>query len=241
MWTDITNSKILATQTGLWLTWVLKVYICCLRQLSVAKTHLQQFRYLSILKLWKLTKDLCIKLGSPASEHPAQIFFRIVVHEILILAEPLIFEFKFCPFWLARISERIWWVNIPFDPTCASVEEFLIPEIYGSFWRHRRYLLGLQMWVITPIESLMDFITARWSVPVIIICLASGERSISLSLIHCAHYIWQLISGRMRHNTCRHTHHKRNNGFQKLRKKNQRKEKFTALKDGYTQTGHSWH
>ena len=72
MWTDITNSKILATQIGLWLTWVLKVYICSLRQLSVAKTHLQQFHYLSILKLWKLTKDLCIKLGSPASEHPAQ-------------------------------------------------------------------------------------------------------------------------------------------------------------------------
>ena len=141
MWTDITNSKILATQTGLRSTWVLKVYICSLRQLSVAKTHLQQFHYLSILKLWKLTKDLCIKLGSPASEHPAQIIFRIVVHEILILAELLIFEFKFCPVWLARISERIWWANIPLAPTCVSVEEFLIPEIYGSSWRHRRYLL----------------------------------------------------------------------------------------------------
>ena len=156
------------------------LHICNVRQLSVAKTHLQQFHYLSILKLWKLTKDPCIKLGSPASEHLAQIFFRIV-HEILILAEPLIFEFKFCPVWLTRISERIWWANITIAPTCVSVEEFLIPEIYSSSWRYRRYLLGLQMWVITPIESLMDFITARWSVPVIIICLASGERSISLS------------------------------------------------------------
>ena len=84
MWTDSMNSKILATQTGLWLTWVL----------FVAEAPLQQFHYLSILKCWTLTNDLCVKLGSPGSEHPAQIFFRIVVHEILILAELLILEFK---------------------------------------------------------------------------------------------------------------------------------------------------
>ena len=96
MWMDIRNSNILAMQTALWLTWVLKPYISSLWQVFVAKMPLQLFHYLSILGL------LCVKLGSPTLEQHAQIFFRNIVHEILILAKVLIFEFKFCPVWLPR-------------------------------------------------------------------------------------------------------------------------------------------
>ena len=65
--------------------------LCSLRQLSVAKTPLQLFHYLLIVDFWS------VKLGRPACEHPAQIFFRNAVDEILVTAELLIFEFKFCP------------------------------------------------------------------------------------------------------------------------------------------------
>ena len=75
----------------------------------VVETPLQQFRYLSILNFWTLTKDLCMKLGSPACEHPAQIFLRIVRPWSSDHCRILILEFKFCPDWLSRVSERIWW------------------------------------------------------------------------------------------------------------------------------------